>query len=106
MKKIEAPRQQGDVFVYLHEGKIEKDMEKLKHQTLAEGEVTGHAHRVTVGDAVLYRNAEKLVIDVLSDIAVVTHEEHGPLALPKGTHKVKIVQEYDHFAEEAKQVAD
>jgi hypothetical protein len=36
----------------------------------------------------------------------IVHEEHKPVTIPAGKYKVKRVQEYDHFAEEAKNVAD
>lgn len=106
---MKAPRrqQQGDVFCTRIDKKIDlSKFERVKDRILARGEVTGHMHEVTTGDAVLYRNADKLIVDVLSDTATVTHQEHGPMVLPKGQHEVHIVKEYDHFAEEAKRVAD
>ena len=36
----------------------------------------------------------------------VTHEEHGVIDLPVGTYRVRKVREYDHFAEEAREVQD
>lgn len=97
--------QQGDVII-TPITKIPEGYEQTKGLVLAEGEVTGHMHEVTVGDAVLYRNAEELILEVLSDEAVVTHQEHKPATLPRGKYKIGIVKEYDHFAEEAKRVAD
>ena len=105
--KVPKHQQQGDVFATKLTRRVDTSkMEKLNHCILAEGEVTGHCHQVTVGEAVLFRNADQLICEVLSDTAVVTHEEHGPMVLPKGQHKIGIVKEYDHFAEEAKRVAD
>ena len=38
--------------------------------------------------------------------AEITHEEHGPVRVPQGEYRVTRVQEYDHFAEEARRVVD
>jgi hypothetical protein len=35
-----------------------------------------------------------------------THQEHGNIVLEPGTYRVDRVREYDHFAEEARRVAD
>jgi len=95
--------QQGDVLIQ----KVnEVKGKKLKHLTLAEGEVTGHSHKITEGDADLYEHEGTLFLSVKSDKAVLTHEEHHAVEIPKGDYKIGIVQEYDHFAEEAKNVAD
>lgn len=77
---------------------------KLSHTVLAEGEVTGHAHRAS-GSATLYRVGESLMLDV-EGATTVTHEEHGPVALPVGQHDIIKVREYDHWAEEAREVVD
>ena len=45
-------------------------------------------------------------MSVKSDEAVVTHEEHNAITIKKGDYEIGIVQEYDHFAEEARNVAD
>lgn len=34
------------------------------------------------------------------------HEEHRPITIPEGYYKIEIVREYDHFAEESRQVMD
>ena len=59
---------------------------------LAFGEVTGHAHRVDVGelfetkDGQLYLKVEKL--------AKLSHEEHKTLTLNPGCYKVTIKRQY------------
>jgi hypothetical protein len=71
---------------------------------LAEGEVTGHCHAicddVTMVDAngVMYLQNDKPV--------ELGHEEHHNVEVPAGIWEIGIVQEYDHFAEEAKNVKD
>jgi hypothetical protein len=44
-------------------------------------------------------------IDVKKD-SVLSHEEHNTISITAGIYKIGIVQEYDHFAEEARNVAD
>ncbi len=79
-------------------------MKKLNHRVLAEGEVTGHAHRANAGT--LYdRGGGTMLLDA-EDGATVTHEEHAPIALDPGKWVIGIVQEYDHAAESARNVAD
>ena len=95
--------QQGDVIL-----KKVNDIKgkKLNHLTLAEGEVTGHHHTITKGDAELYDENGTLFLKVNSKEAELTHQEHNTITLPKGDYEVGIVKEYDHFEEEAKQVRD
>jgi hypothetical protein len=67
---------------------------KLPNLTLAEGELTGHAHRITQGDAELYQNDEILYLKVLSPSALLTHEEHQSIEIPRGDWQVRIQREY------------
>ncbi len=106
MKKFERTAQQGDVCLRkINPPKDRSGLKKLDHLILAEGEVTGHAHRVT-GDAVLMEAIDGLLLEVFGKGATVTHEEHGHLTLAPGTYKVGKIREYDHFAEEAREVRD
>ncbi len=77
---------------------------KLQDPVLAEGEVTGHAHRVA-GVSVFEEQDGTRTFSARRSVTV-THEEHGPIVLPKGKFTSARVREYDHFAEEARQVAD
>ena len=98
--------QQGDVLIKsvdsLPNGK--KVNRKERGYVLAEGEATGHAHtieeeiKMVEVDGILYIGCETDVI--------IKHEEHGAITIPAGDYQIGIVQEYDHFAEEAKNVAD
>ena len=62
---------------------------------LAHGEVTGHAHGITEGNAELYEENGVLFLHVESETALLTHEEHGPIALPRGDFKITIQREYE-----------
>jgi len=95
--------QQGDVLIKQTD-KIKG--KKLDHLTLAQGEHTGHHHTITEGEAELYEHEGTLFLCVSSEQATLTHQEHGPVTIPAGNYEIGIVQEYDHFAEEARNVRD
>jgi hypothetical protein len=85
------PLRQGDVIllpVQQSEGK------KLPHLTLAEGEVTGHKHRISEGQAELYEENGTLYLWVISETALLTHEEHKAICIPQGSWMVRIQREY------------
>jgi hypothetical protein len=96
--------QQGDVILepvnYAIKG------EKLNHLTLAEGESTGHYHRIESGLGQLIMMDKIMHLQIFSDTALLRHEEHNPINVPKGDYKIKIVREYDPFDDEIRQVRD
>lgn len=103
MKKIWF--QQGDVT--MQPARIPTGARKDAGRVLAQGEVTGHAHRLTeASDGLLVEVAGQLYLSVGVGGATITHEEHKPVELPQGEYRIGRVQEYDHFAEEARQVRD
>lgn len=86
------PLRQGDVIL-VPVKQVEGD--KLIHLTLAEGEVTGHKHRISQGDAQLYAENTDLYLSIFSDKAELVHEEHGSISVPQGNWKVQIQREYE-----------
>jgi len=99
--------QHGDVVLE----KVKKDLtgaKELRALILAEGETTGHAHRVlpTSGVKVYEENGVKYVVNLNETAALLTHEEHNPIAIPRGTFKIGIVKEVDPFSEEIRNVRD
>ena len=89
----------GGNMKYRHGDVILKKVDKVKgkklsHLILAEGEVTGHAHRITQGDAELYEENGTLFLHVDSETALLTHEEHKAIELPKGDYEIIIQREY------------
>jgi hypothetical protein len=97
--------QQGDILIkpaqIPHGGGI------AKGRVLAYGEVTGHCHQLTeASDGLLVEVDGVLYLRVGAGGAEIVHEEHKPVALPAGEYVVGRVQEYDHLAEEARQVRD
>jgi hypothetical protein len=88
------PLRQGDVILTpAPASDVEGD--KLSHLTLAEGEVTGHRHQISEGEAELYERDGTLYLKVLSPTALLTHEEHHPIAIPQGNWLVRIQREYE-----------
>lgn len=79
-------------------------MSKTKRPILAEGEVTGHAHVLDADVGVLDRDGLKEF--ELQQSAEVVHEEHKPITVAPGKWVSGRAQEWDHFAEEAKQTRD
>lgn len=96
--------QQGDVLI--KSATIPASGKKLDHVTLAVGEATGHHHTITEGEAEIIDSGQKWYLRVLSEEAILTHQEHKAIIIPRGEYEIGIVREYDHFAEEARRVMD
>jgi len=88
---------QGDVLIEALNGPLPKGAEKVKPDNgrviLAYGEVTGHAHAISSKLATMYRWKGDELIEV-KEGAVVTHEEHGAIALVPGVYRVRHQGEY------------
>ena len=91
-KKTMKPIRQGDVILTPTE---QIQGQKQPHLTLAEGEVTGHSHRIIEGQAELYEKDGTLYLRVLSPTALLSHEEHKAIAIPEGNWMVRIQREYE-----------
>jgi hypothetical protein len=96
--------QQGDVILELVDYEIKG--KKLNHLTLAEGESTGHSHQLVNGLGQLIMMDKIMHLQVFSETALLKHEEHKPISIPKGNWKIKIVREYDPFEKEIRRIAD
>lgn len=102
---------QGDVYlVPVSESEFDtSNMAKAKRPTVALGEATGH-HHTFEGDVVVYEeksdlaiNERGMLVDVRED-AVLTHQEHAPIQVPKGKYRRVIQMEYSPA--EIRNVAD
>ena len=69
-----------------------KRRKKIAGNVLAKGEMTGHAHRVSVD---VYAGPEGL--REFEGATTVTHEEHTPITLPDGAWVSGQIQEFDHL---------
>lgn len=76
---------------------------RVKTKVLAEGEATGHAHRLE-GHGTLYLSNGQLTLRATKEAAVV-HEEHARITLPPGIYEVRRQREYQPDAL-PRQVAD
>ena len=84
-------KRQGDLLIVMI-GEIPEGATRRESLVLAEGEATGHAHRLDAGEVyekegVLYFRAEQVVHLV--------HEEHAMIALEPGAYQVIRQREYE-----------
>lgn len=97
MKTGPKAYRQGDVLLILRPaGSVPASAKKLPHRVLAEGEVTGHAHKITEGTADLFDDAGKKFLRVISaQGATLVHDEHHQHTIPAGDYEVLIQREYE-----------
>src|SRR5438067_1691460 len=95
--------EQGDVCI-IPVAEIPQGAEALEGNVLAEGEATGHKHQAREPISLFAKDGVRYFRTEFPNEIV--HEEHLPVRIPKGTYRVHIVQEYDHFLEETRWVAD
>jgi len=80
-------------------------MGKRKDTNLAEGEVTGHAHRCFGDDVAVYDKSDgERMLDTPNGCEV-THEEHKTVVVDPGQYDIVIAKEFDEV-ERARNVAD
>lgn len=94
------PIRQGDVILVpvqqtTNTASLPEMGQKLPHLTLAQGEVTGHRHRISDGQAELHEQYGTLYLHVTSDSATLTHEEHKAIQIPQGSWLVRIQRQYE-----------
>lgn len=77
---------------------------KIENRKLAEGEHTGHAHKLSKSDVFELENGLREFVVENED--VLTHEEHKQIVIPPGKYLSGKVLEYDHFEEESREVKD
>jgi hypothetical protein len=84
----------GDLLVE-NASAVPSDARLLNHLVLAEGELTGHSHRIAERDAAqLYQSGDGLYLSVTNESATLVHQEHGPISLPRGNYRVWRQREY------------
>lgn len=97
--------QQGDVAIKPCEGFPSGKKVVVASGALVESAVTQHTHRVTGKRAKVFKIGQDTFIEATHPFRVV-HEEHKALEIPAGKYRIHAILEYDHFAEEARAVAD
>ena len=102
-KPAPGVQRQGDVFIVpLNEL---PDGLTGARPVLAEGEVTGHSHRISdPATAQVLVRQNRMYLRVTASSATIVHEEHGPLTIPKGSYEVRIQREY--HPQEIRRVVD
>jgi hypothetical protein len=86
---------QGDVFIESI-ALIPAGAAQQPHLVLADGELTGHSHRVADPDtALLFELRGQSYLQVIAERATVIHQEHGPVTLARGNYRVWRQREYD-----------
>ena len=97
----------GDVGLFAAELPAGAILERTEGIVLAEGEVTGHAHRIKSGPVSLWNAGKQRYIIVGEGGAMLDHEEHGPLPIAPGTYECRIQRVFDYTKEEGwRRVAD
>ena len=85
---------QGDVFI-IAAPKLPGAGRSERRPVLAEGEITGHAHKLQdPASGQVFAVGSNMYLEVLADTATIVHEEHGPVTLPRGGYEIRIQREY------------
>lgn len=96
---------QGDVLIRRIQALPAPKGKQRKSGVLAEGEVTGHAHRVEdLASAEVLEIENGLYLRVGEEGVRIVHEEHAPIELAPGNYEVEIQREYSPA--EIRNVAD
>jgi hypothetical protein len=105
---------QGDILFVPITAKPDDFTRNLKRDEkglIAEGEATGHHHRVATEDldkAQLFkswRGVDGAILVVGEEIRVV-HEEHHTVTLPPATYRIHQAREFDYFTHLSRPVID
>jgi hypothetical protein len=102
---------QGDILFQKIDQYTYEKYEECKDKIVARGEQTGHHHSFSNNAQVLllknYNSIEPEILQVMEDGgAILTHQEHLPLKIPKGTYKIRREVEYNPFTLQLNKVRD
>src|SRR5882724_12026242 len=94
----------GDVFLETVRA-IPADAKKMPHCILAEGEATGHRHRILEPNAAeLFELGQDRYLHVTATQASLVHQEHATIKLAAGNYRVWFQREYS--PQEIRRVVD
>lgn len=68
---------------------------RARSAVVAEGEKTGHAHRLVSDDLAYVRVSDMVAYVLLRNAGLLTHEEHGERQLAPGWYEVPTERDYD-----------
>lgn len=86
----------GDVLIQRVD-RIPEEAKRSREKCLAEGEATGHAHRLE-GPGTLYLRDGEMFLRAPKGGCAVIHQEHARIELPAGDYRVWIQREYQPAA--------
>lgn len=90
---------QGDIFIE-STAEIPSDAVEQSNLVLAEGEATGHRHRIAEHHtARLFAHGRQLYLNVIADEAHVVHDEHQTIPLGRGLYRVWRQREFDPLSQ-------
>lgn len=96
----------GDLLIKRIES-LPEGLTKLNTKILAEGEATGHHHRLTSQTAQVFRDdANQRRYLSIEEPTLLVHEEHKPITIEEGTYVVIQEREFDPFANYIRRVTD
>lgn len=100
--------QQGDVIVEkvdsIPSSAVEKEV--VSKIVLAQGSATGHAHVINdTTNVKVFSEGDDMYLSVSKE-TVLSHEEHNSITVEPGNYQIRKVKEFDHFAEEVREVQD
>jgi hypothetical protein len=74
--------------------RIPSDVTSLgERKEIAYGEVTGHAHRIDVGE--LFQSNDGFLYLKVDSLARLSHEEHATKTIEPGLYRIAIKRQYD-----------
>jgi hypothetical protein len=88
---------------------LPKNLKEIKTDILAEGEFTGHHHRLQVKEREelkVYTDSQGRKYFQIGDGGKITHEEHKAIEIEKGLYEVVIEREFNPFEGLINQVRD
>lgn len=85
---------------------LPKGLKKLNHNILAEGEVTGHTHKLISGNYNLYENEKGTKYFTAKNFVKINHQEHGIKEIADDYYIVEREREFDPFEEIIRKTQD
>jgi len=86
--------------------KIPSKAKPIDTKTLAEGEVTGHTHKLE-GNCQIFEHLTTKFLEILEEEeAKLVHEEHKMIKIPKGKYVIINEREYNPWENETSRVVD
>lgn len=91
---MEKVYRQGDIL-FFEVKDLPEGLKVRENKIIAEGEATGHKHRLEeTSDGLLFEDENGNLFLRSNVITTIIHEEHKPIALPKGNYKILRQKEY------------